>query len=215
MSPQSSATHIRNSGNQSYRTPSRPFTLQSHEVDSNSGRSGIVVYVPEGAKVFVNDHKMKTGGTARRFASGQLEAGKTYEYEIRAEMVRNGVNLVRTETVKLKAGRVEEVGFDFTDTVAPIQAVAAQFPDTKLTVVVPEDASVFLAGEDTVSVGNVRKFVTNDIADGKAWKDYEIRVEVERDGKTIVKTKKISLFAGDEKEFEFKFPVDKKVASLR
>ena len=173
------------------------------------------MYVPEEAKVFVNDHKMKTAGAARRFASDHLEAGKTYEYEIRAEMVRNGAKIVRTEIVKLKAGRVEEVGFDFSDTVAPIQAVKAEFPDTKLTVLVPEDASVYLAGEDTVSVGNVRKFVTNDISDGKAWKDYEIRVEVERDGKTIVKSKKISLFAGDDKELEFHFPVENKVASIK
>jgi uncharacterized protein (TIGR03000 family) len=74
---------------------------------------------------------------------------------------------------------------------------------------------VFLDGEDTVSVGNVRRFVTNDLASGKAWKDYEIRVELERDGKTIVETKKINLFSGEKQEVEFEIAADRKVAAGR
>lgn len=158
---------------------------------------------------------MKTSGTERRFSGDKLKPGKTYEYDIRAEMVRNGKTLVRTARVALKSGRLEEVEFDFTDTVAPIETVMGLFPETKLTVIVPKDASVYLEGEDTISVGNVRQFVTHDLAHGKAWKDYEIRVEFERHGKMVVKSKKISLFAGDDKEIDFNVDVDKKVASTR
>lgn len=190
-----------------------PFALQNYRTDSIS--TGVVVYVPEQAKVFVNDRQMKTQGTERRFSGDKLKPGKLYEYDIRAEMVRNGTTLVRTAHVELKAGRLEEVAFDFSDTVAPIQTVMGLFPDTKLTVIVPEDASVYLAGEDTISVGKVRQFVTHDLADGQAWKDYEIRVEYERQGKTVVKSKKISLFAGDVKEVDFNIDAGKKLASSR
>lgn len=158
---------------------------------------------------------MKTSGTERRFSGDKLKPGKTYEYDIRAEMVRNGKTLVRTARVALKSGRLEEVEFDFTDTVAPIETVMGLFPETKLTVVVPEDASVYLEGEDTISVGKVRQFVTQELAHGKAWKDYEIRVEFERHGKTVVKSKKISLFAGDDKEIDFNIDAGAKVASSR
>lgn len=83
---------------------------------------------------------MKTKGTERRFSGDRLQAGKTYEYEVRAEMVRNGAKLVRTERLQLQAGEMEELAFDFTDTVAPIQPASGEFPETRLTVVVPEDA---------------------------------------------------------------------------
>ncbi len=204
-----------NQDRQTNRGKGRPFSLQGYEDNSVSEVSGIVVYVPEDATLFVNDHQMKTKGVERRFAGGKLEAGRTYDYDVRAEMVRNGAKLVRTQRVHLRAGHLEELAFDFSDTVAPIQTVGFEVPETKLTVVVPEDASVFLAGEDTISVGKVRKFVTTDLASGQAWKDYEIRVEVERNGKTIVKSKKISLHAGDTRQLDFKFDSNPKIASAR
>lgn len=191
------------------------MTLQNYTDEKTSDAPGIVVYVPETATVFVNDHQMKTKGTARRFSGERLQAGRTYEYEVRAEMVRNGVKLVRTEHLLLQAGEQEEIAFDFTDTVAPIQTVSGEFPETKLTLSVPADASVYLDGEDTISVGKIRKFSTNELANGKAWKDYEVRVEVERNGKLVVQSRKISLVAGDAKQLEFKFEADKNLASTK
>jgi len=177
-------------------------SVQLPKQQTNSLNSGIVVYVPEEAKLFVNGHQMKSAGEIRRFVARNLQRGKTYGYELRAEMVRNGAKLVRKESVDLKGGRFEEVAFDFTDTVAMARPVAESNPETQLTVVVPVDATVYLDGADTVSVGNVRKFVTNDIARGNTWKDYEVRVEFERDGKKIVKTRKVTLLAGEKQEVE-------------
>lgn len=187
---------------------------RSSKDDADNRQSEIVVYVPEAATVFVNGHRMKTPGEVRRFVSDRLKPGKAYAYELRAEMVRNGKKLVRTEHIDLKAGRVEEIDFDFSDTVPAMQPVVGTNPDTLLTVVVPADAMVFLNGEDSVSVGNVRRFVTNDLGVGKTWKDYEIRVEFERNGKTIVETKKINLFSGEKQEVEFESAADLKFASV-
>lgn len=195
------------------RNPGRALALQSFELDVSKDATGIVVYVPEEAIVFVNGQQMKTKGTERHFSADQLLPGQVYNYDIRAEMVRNGAKLVREDKVGLKAGRLEEIAFDFSDTVAPIELTSGRFKQTRLTVVVPEDASVYLAGEDTISVGKVRKFVTAEIANGQAWKDYEVRVEVERNGKTVIQKKTISLVAGDDQELVFEFDANKKLAS--
>ena len=77
---------------------------------------------------------------------------------------------------------------------------------TALTVKVPADAKVFLAGKQTTLTGEQRKFTTTRLPLGQQWANYAIRVEVDRDGQTLAKEEKISLQAGDSREVTFDFP---------
>ncbi len=61
---------------------------------------------------------------------------------------------------------------------------------------VPADAQVTLAGVDTRSSGTTREFVTS-LLNGSPWTDYAVRVEIHRDGQTLVDERTITLFPGD------------------
>jgi uncharacterized protein (TIGR03000 family) len=99
---------------------------------------------------------------------------------------RDGTPREQTKTVTLTAGSRSKVSFD--------GAVAA--PKTSLTLHVPADAKVWLAGNETASSGQTRLFETTTLKDGQSWKNYEIKVATVVDGKEQVVSKTIELVAG-------------------
>lgn len=84
----------------------------------------LTVWVPANAKVFINGKETTTEGTRRRYVSYGLNKGLTYKYEIRAEVVRNGMLAEEQKTVYLTAGANEGVAFGFNR--QPSNQVAAQ-----------------------------------------------------------------------------------------
>ena len=128
----------------------------------------------------------------------------SYAYEVRAEVIRDGQKLEETKTIDLRAGATSSLAFDFE---------AAKSVETSLTVRVPAEAKVYLAGNATTAQGEVRVFKTTGLSNGKGWNGYKVRVEMERDGKVVTEEKVINLSAGETKEITF-FEVDK-VASTR
>jgi uncharacterized protein (TIGR03000 family) len=85
------------------------------------------------------------------------------------------------------------------------EQTAATPAPTKLTVHVPADAKLFLAGQETRSTGAVREFVTRQLSGGDEWSTYTVRAVIERDGQTVSKDQTISLKAGEEREVRFDF----------
>jgi uncharacterized protein (TIGR03000 family) len=165
----------------------------------------LTVTVPQDAKVYVNDYLTKSTGTERTYVSGGLQAGRTYKYEIRAEMEQNGKTVTEKKTIELRAGRTEELAFSLpsSDTI-----------ETQLTLNVPADAKVALAGEETKLTGEKRVFTTTQLSDGQQWTKYTVQVSIERDGQDVSKQETISLKAGDSKELTFDFESDR-IASVR
>ena len=106
---------------------------------------------------------------------------------------------------RLVAGEVAKVAFNL----APAAKV-----ETSLTVRVPANAKVYLAGNPTKATGETRVFRTTSLSSGKSWSDYTIKVEIEKEGKTITREEKISLGAGETKELTFDFDSEK-VADAR
>ena len=153
----------------------------------------LVVKLPADAKVFVNGSKTAATGDLRRYVSRGLESGKHYEYVVRMVVDRNGAEQEETKVVSLAAGERKTVDFGGT---ATAEKAAKPAPKTSLTLHVPADAKVFLAGNETASKGETRLFETTTLADGQAWKNYEVRVTHFVDGneQSIVKT--IELAAG-------------------
>ena len=86
--------------------------------------------------------------------------------------------------------------------------------ETSLTVHVPADAKVILAGNTTKATGETRVFRTTGLNGGRTWNGYVVRVELERGGRTLTKEETISIKPGESQELRFDFDGDK-IASAR
>lgn len=171
------------------------------------------VVVPDDAKVFVNGLETTSTGERRRYISRGLAEGATYAYEIRVEVRRNGRTLDDTKLVRLQTGQVSHLEFAFNDTRDQENVAAA--PVTTLTLNVPADAKVFLAGRETSSTGEVRQFSTTRLADGQQWASYPVRIEWEHDGQTLTREQTVSLEAGETRVLSFGFDVEQVARAVR
>ena len=165
--------------------PAQPALNDSTSVPADGGL--LVVSVPADAKVFVNGSQTSSTGALRRFLSRGLAEGKTYEFVVRMAVDRDGKTEEATKVVTLAAGERAKVAFDAAPAVAK----------TSLTLHVPAEAKVFLAGNVTGSKGEVRHFETATLPTGQVWRNYEIKVTAVVDGREETVTKVIDLAAGD------------------
>jgi uncharacterized protein (TIGR03000 family) len=169
----------------------------------------IWVNLPVDAKVFVNDLPTTSTGAARQYVSRGLERGRTYSYKLRVEFDRDGKAVVEDKLVRLQAGDAVTLAFGG-QTALPGASVK-----TELTLHVPKDASVSLAGAATEQTGEMRTFATTALKNGQHWDDYVVRVELQMDGKTLVEEKTLNIEAGQNYELSFELSGDSiKVASL-
>ena len=154
----------------------------------------LTVSVPSQARVYVNDKLTTSTGTVRQFVSRGLTPDKTYRFEVRAELPGvEGDLMVENKEVKVSAGNLEHLAFTFSEQALPIE--------TAVTLNVPEDAQVTLAGSPTKATGDKRVFRTNRLKPGDAWDDYEIEVRLGDQ----VKSRSIRLLAGDDLQLTFAF----------
>lgn len=189
-------------------TPAEPQEALLPLGDGDSAKSTradarMVVSLPNNATLYVNGMKTTSEGAARQFISRDLEKGLRYPYDLKAVLEIDGRQIVKTKQVVLQAGDHSEVAFGFAD---PIE--------TKLTLRVPEDADLTIAGADTSSTGSERKFTTLRLSPGQTWSDYEVVVTVNRNGRKVSKSQTIDLQAGENRTLTFDFDVDA-VASLK
>jgi uncharacterized protein (TIGR03000 family) len=151
------------------------------------------VSIPSDARLFVNGNATTSQGVNRHFVSRGLESGGSYKFEIRAERTVDGQIIEESKTLVLVAGRSQEVAFAL---VAP-NAKA----ETVLTLNVPADAQVVLAGNATKTGGESRIYRTKELTNGQVWEDYTIVVTHQG----VTKEKTIRLIGGDELQVSFNF----------
>ena len=161
----------------------------------------LMVSLPSDAKLLVNGHQTTSEGDLRQFVSGGLKKGFRYPYELTAVMQVNGKDVKRSKTVNLRAGQSVRLNFEF-----PMQV------ETKLTVQLPKDAELVLAGAKTVSKGSERQFTTTKLTAGQVWSDYSVVVSLNRDGRTITKEQTIKLTGGESRKLTFDFDSDQVAA---
>jgi uncharacterized protein (TIGR03000 family) len=175
------------------------------EADDDESMAVLEVEVPEDAQVFVNGRATTSTGTHRRFVSRGLEPGFSYTYDIRVVGVVDGETVSETKTVRVTAGQETALVFQL-----------EREYETVLTLTVPHDAEVFLGGTKTKAKGNVRIFRTKSLKKGDAWRDYQVRVVVQRNGKPVEQKKTVTVNAGEKKTLAFAFSDSEvKVASAR
>lgn len=185
-----SGTVYYGASNESYSNPAINLASSSTIDDAVY----LTVSVPSAAKVYVNDKLTTSTGSVRQFVSRGLVAGKSYKFEVRAELVTaDGQVVTENKSLVVGAGAEEQLQFAFSETKASV--------NTSLTLNVPEGAKVTLAGNTTKASGAQRVFQSSHLQLGQAWDDYV--VEVEHDGQ--VKRQSIRLIGGDQLELSFDF----------
>lgn len=162
--------------------------------------ASISVKVPTDAVVFVNGRPTTSTGAERNFVSRGLAGGRTYAYQLRVEFNRDGEKVVENKLVRLQAGQSIELSFG-----AGEQVASGEKAETDLTLHVPAEAKVTLAGAATRQTGELRTFATDSLTKGQEWAGYVVRVELERDGKTLVEEKTLSVVGGETYELKFDF----------
>ncbi len=161
------------------------------------------VSVPASAKVYVNNMATTSTGASRQFVSRGLQAGKQYKFDVRAELIDAQGKLVdETKTVTLTAGAREDLRF---------ASLTSARVETVVTLNVPQDAKVVLAGNETSATGSTRTFRTSQLKAGDQWDDYI--VEVHHDGK--IKRETLRLVAGDDIALSFNFSDDTSLVASR
>jgi uncharacterized protein (TIGR03000 family) len=165
------------------------------------GAGVLKVIVPADATVFVNDRATKSTGTERQFVSRGLRGDRQYSYRVRVEFEQDGKPVTKTAAATLTAGSNKLLAFDAKPSVEQVA--------TKLTLTVPASARVTLAGAETKQTGVEREYVTTKLAKGEAWDNYQIRVDVEQDGKVVSQERTISLRGGESQEIAFDFEGEK------
>lgn len=182
--------------------PVPPVPAPGTEARLDSDAALLTIAVPESAKVVVNGRETSSRGEVRQFMSNGLKDGMVYTYVV--EVTFADGEATSTKTVKLRAGAAERLVFN--EPVDPASTVSAtSAPETVVTLRVPADAVVNLAGNDTKGEGDVRTFRTRQLADGHNWDSYTIRVTSVVDGLPVTKEKTIDLVAGSDHDFTFEF----------
>lgn len=148
--------------------------------------------VPENARVYINDTLTKTEGLRRSYASRNLVMGKEYRYRVKVVSQIDGEEVTKSQVVKMRGGESDLVAFNFDPIV------------TRLLVSVPADAKVVIDGKETTTKGTSRSFSTQKLTSGK-WDDYSVEVSVVRNGKTVTRSEKFDLVAGEFKFLQFDF----------
>lgn len=69
----------------------------------------LTVIVPADAKVFVNGYETKSQGERRQYVSHGLQAGSSYNYQVRVVASRDGKPVEESRTVTLTAGQRSSV----------------------------------------------------------------------------------------------------------
>jgi|694.fasta_scaffold00058_87 uncharacterized protein (TIGR03000 family) len=154
----------------------------------------LTVSVPGSTNLYVNGKLTTSTGSVRQFVSRGLVAGKSYKFDIRAELQSaDGQTLTEQRSVVVTAGAREQLQIAFAESNVPVE--------TTLTVNVPEGANVSLAGNPTKATGTQRSYQSNQLKAGEVWDKYEVQVEL--DGK--IKRQEVRLIGGDSLELSFNF----------
>jgi len=174
-----------------------------------AGTALITVRLPADAKLSVDDMPTNETGPVRQFVTpGQLEPGKPYHYNLKAEWTENGQPVTRERKVDFQAGGQAMV--DFTQaTGQPGTPVTTEslYPPTAgtalITVRLPAGATLMVDDMPTTPTGPVRQFVTpGRLESGKQY-HYNLKAQWTENGQPVTRERKVDFQAGGQVNVDF------------
>jgi uncharacterized protein (TIGR03000 family) len=81
------------------------------EPKTGDGTARLIIDVPEGAKLYIDDKLMKTTTAERLFYTPPLEPGHKYFYDVRVEVQKDGQPVFQSKRVIVQAGDVVRESF--------------------------------------------------------------------------------------------------------
>jgi uncharacterized protein (TIGR03000 family) len=78
---------------------------------SAANRARLIVELPAGAKLFVDDAPISDAAPKKSFRTPELQKGQEYYYEVRAELIRDGKPVSESRKIVVKAGEVIRTDF--------------------------------------------------------------------------------------------------------
>lgn len=163
-----------------------------------SGRARILVQLPADATLFVDDRPVTLSPTRRTVVTPVLEPGQDYYYVFRAAAVRDGTPVMDSKRVVIRAGAEALVDFSRL-TSATVKAAGEP---SSITVRLPENARLYVDGIFIPLTANVRTFTTPRLEPGQSYY-YELKAEVDEDGKPHAETRRVVVQAGKEVTVDF------------
>jgi len=88
---------------------------------------------------------------------------------------------------------------------APVTIASTPAVKTRLTLNVPAEAKVTLAGVETKQSGAIRQFATTKLSAGQTWEGYAVVVEMEKDGQMVREERTLKLIGGQPQELTVNF----------
>jgi uncharacterized protein (TIGR03000 family) len=82
----------------------QPVSLSSRDEASQAARARLVVEMPEGARLFIDDRPVAVRSGEATFRTPALEPGEEYYYQVRVEVERDGRTLQESRKVVFRAG---------------------------------------------------------------------------------------------------------------
>jgi len=167
---------------------------------ATSNAATVVVKAAKEVKILVNGQETTRRSDEDSYQSPALEAGQTYSYEVKAELVKDGKTLSKTKTITVRAGR--ETVVDFSDLGSESKAVAEAAEEAaSVTVIAPEGTKV-LVNDVAFTISGKRTFDTPKLQKGQKY-FYTVKAEVVRDGKNMTETRRVDVEAGKSATVDF------------
>lgn len=91
-----------------------PAQTKKQQVKNNSvatNRARLIVEIPEGVELYVDEHKTKSRNSRRTFRTPELKQGQTYFYHFRATVEKDGKKITKATKVNVRAGEVINTSF--------------------------------------------------------------------------------------------------------
>ncbi len=151
----------------------------------------VVLKAPMDVRITVNGQPTERQSAEQVFTTPDLQPGKTYSYDFRAEATRDGKTVTRTQTVIVKAG--QESRADFGD------LMAAGAP-AHVTITAPADARLTVDGAEVP--GSARTFSTPTLEAGRTFY-YTVTAEMTREGRKVSDSRRVLVSAGQDVSVEF------------
>jgi uncharacterized protein (TIGR03000 family) len=94
------------------KLPLPPEEKKEKGAIATPGAARVVVALPADAHLFVNGQPTKSTSDLRTFQTPELEAGETYSYLLRAEVLVDGRSQTQTKRILLRRGEEVRASFD-------------------------------------------------------------------------------------------------------